>query len=269
MINKYKVDYNGKIYKIINYKNYLQLLSLIILNIIIKFIIKNIKYKDITLFGTNFYSDIIYNLYLKFNIPFNYITTLTHTRYYETDDNYQIPFDGSSSLVLLNQENNKEIKELNNNEIDIICKYTNSNKDDFIDIQNIILKEINNLDELLKPINNDLEQIISIKYYGELFYFITNKSSWFSKILIQTNSMLKNNDIIITNTIKDNIVNRQICYNVINNKIHHINKNYNKESIIYSLLNPNPFNKFILHPFNIPSCSNPILAICILSLINI
>jgi hypothetical protein len=183
-----KRDQTEKIkYKII----LLNLMALMMIGFIAH-IIRKIPYCPVTVIGTTFYSRIISLCMSKHNIPHIMCKCPNRTVYYNTENGYEIPFDGPSQYF--SEESNRELIPIIPHSIDQLKNLeTHTKLENLSDIQENILSGfptkdgihfyqssdfVSNTDKMKNPVT------MIKRCFGDLYYIITCTDVWLSRFIV-------------------------------------------------------------------------------------
>lgn len=308
-IRNLTIDLDGKLTKKCvsddpNYKvKLLKLIALIIVGLTAH-IVRKISYHHITVVGNTIYSRIISSCMSKCNISHVICKGSNRSLYYTTEDGTEIPFDGPNSHFFSNLDDDiipiVPHSSLELNQLELHTKLKNLNN-----VQNTILAQFPIVDNVRTYKTKDFmineenmkNPIIGIKrFFGGLYYIMTNNDVWVSKFIVSDNvaplqpmetisclygKCVPNDsdkyNIAIRDSIECEISEPKIKTILSRSPGYQVNSDFTIKSIrkancdenecrIYSLEHARPFSSgtfYIIHPFHLPTTWDPFLTIMI------
>jgi len=191
------IDFNGKFLRIlplIDYKiRFIKLIGLIMLGFM-AYIIKQIPYHPITIMGNTIYSQVVASCLSRYKIPYVLCRGFNRIPYYETDQGYEIPFEGpNSQFFSTNQDTQIPLIPNTKEELSKLELHTNLSNLEYIQynlLTNFPSKNGVYIASMNDIIHKDREKaiknpIINIRRFcGNLYYIITINEIWLSRIII-------------------------------------------------------------------------------------
>ena len=301
------VTIDGEFFKVLSldqYKiNFLKICSLILVGFL-AYVIRRFPYHPITIIGNTVYSRVAASTLLSCGVPVALCAGNNHVSYYETENGKEVPFEGPSPRIFLDNVNQGLVPmiPLSSAEISKVEEHTGLKHLSTIQTailshfqikDGVYLSDLGNIIAGVKPNHNPVMQVK--KFFGNLYYIMTTSEIWLTRLIISDTVMsLQPGEII--STLHGKVSEITSSYNITDEEDKQIitqptsqtelirRDSYNvgldlvikqlftaddyTESIIYSLNHPRNFihnSICTVHPFHLPMTWDPFLTMMIVT----